>query len=346
MVNHTVIGRTQEERQSEKYPLPLVKMTFTCGCPVYQMVAQAWFQPTTTLTHTRSLRHTCTHLLSVLRGACWVHTHTTRLGFPPANAQQGMKPYQTTLSPISPLPLIQVNLIYSTNPWTNASFISQSCAVLTSVVSASLVHLRTSQCCPTLQKEVVWVSQSAAECFIRHPVHSALSPHSRSLCGQHWALCLFSLLSLLIISVSHAKLTQMHTVFQLSRFTVSRESRPRSGYMWKLGFQEPCANTERRLSSDDPALCLWVSVTTLHLNAATANFLETCLCVCVWECVLEHEMQEEWREITDKGMNRELQVSVVCWSSQQLTNKPFLCGVRPGFLRWRAHTHTRYHRCY
>lgn len=56
--------------------------------------------------------------------------------------------------------------------------------------------------------------------------------------------------------------------------------------------------------------------------------------------MLEHEIQEEWREITDKGMNRELQVSVVCWSSQQLTNKPFLCGVHPGFLQRRAHTYT------
>lgn len=99
-------------------------------------------------------------------------------------------------------------------------------------------------------------------------------------------------------------------------------------------------------SSDEPALYLWVSEATRNLPAATAHFLETCLCMCVCMCVLEHLMQKEWRErLQMKGINRKLEVSVVCWSSQKLTDKSFSCGVHPGFLRWRAssYAHTDTH---
>lgn len=34
-------------------------------------------------------------------------------------------------------------------------------------------------------------------------------------------------------------------------------------------------------------------------------------------------------------------MSVMCWSPLQLTNKPVLWGVRPGFLQLRARTYTQ-----
>lgn len=52
-----------------------------------------------------------------------------------------------------------------------------------------------------------------------------------------------------------------------------------------------------------------------------------CACVCV--CLSEHEAQREWREITDKGINRKMEVSVTCSSSQHLTNKAFLVWCSP-----------------
>lgn len=77
-------------------------------------------------------------------------------------------------------------------------FFSPSCTVLTSLCSASLMHLRTSQCYPTLQKEVD-VSQSVS-CGEVHTSHCCLCASSLiaslltcalSRCGQCWELCLF-----------------------------------------------------------------------------------------------------------------------------------------------------------
>lgn len=83
------------------------------------------------------------------------------------------------------------------------------------------MRLRTSQCYPTLQKEV-GLSQSVS-CRVFHTSHCCLCAFSliaslltrASLCGQRGELFafFFTLLSLLITLVSHATLTQMHTVF-------------------------------------------------------------------------------------------------------------------------------------
>lgn len=89
----------------------------------------------------------------------------------------------------------------------------------------SYVHLSVTQ---HYKRKLIWVSQSAAECLIRHTVvcvHSALSP----LClfgfslWPAWSFSFFlpASLSLLIILVSHATLTQIHTVFKQCYWAVS-----------------------------------------------------------------------------------------------------------------------------
>lgn len=88
----------------------------------------------------------------------------------------------------------------------------------------------------------------------------------------------------------------------------------------------------------------WVRLHANSLQPRHTSWKLVCMCVCM--CVLEHLMQKEWRErLQIKGINRKLEVSVVCWSSQKLTDKSFSCGVHPGFLRWRAssYAHTDTH---
>lgn len=90
--------------------------------------------------------------------------------------------------------------------------VSPPCAVLTSVSSASLMHLRTSPCYPTLQKGRGCESVSQLpSCLLRHTVvcvHSALSPlssRSHSPCGRHGRLFFF-----FFFFLSHFTLTIDH----------------------------------------------------------------------------------------------------------------------------------------
>lgn len=165
--------------------------------------------------HTYAHLHTCSHLLSALRDACWVHTHNkARISTIKLSAGKEAEPHSTiseqptcsdknwtkcTIS-MSGQNYLEVTtaLLTHTTHWHQRS-ISLSCTVVTSVSSAPPMQLRTSQCYPTLQRKLIWVSQSAAECFIRHTVvcvHSALSPLFSPVYSLRQAprtVCIFSL---------------------------------------------------------------------------------------------------------------------------------------------------------
>ncbi len=159
--------------------------------------------------------------------------------------------------------------------------------------AASLMHLRTSQCYPTLQRKLIWVSQSAAECFIRHAVvwvHSGLSPLfslALSLRPVRRTLCLFFALLSLLITFGESCRGDSNTYCTLaglqSCFTVRKGCRPHSGCACMPGFQEPYANTEWEGR-------IWWSSTLFmsewdYAQSQCSHFLETCLCVCVCVCV-------------------------------------------------------------
>ncbi len=91
----------------------------TRGCPAeaQHMIGRARFQPTTTLTftHTNPVTrtftythlHTGSHLLSVLRDACWVHTHNkARISTIKLSAGKEAMQNHTLLSLYNPHPLI------------------------------------------------------------------------------------------------------------------------------------------------------------------------------------------------------------------------------------------------
>ena len=116
--------------QRLNYHLALVKMTVTHGCPAkaYHMMGKACFQPTITVKYTlpssnRHARtrtashvhlHTCSHLLSVLRDACWVHTlNKSRISTIKLSAGTEAIPNHTPLSLHSPHPLIKFWLNYT-----------------------------------------------------------------------------------------------------------------------------------------------------------------------------------------------------------------------------------------
>lgn len=128
------------------------------------------------------------------------HTHTqARPGFPPWNYQQEMKPYRTTLHYLHTAHVIQykknltdctVSSFGQTHPDVTAAWLTHLTPynsiqfhhlVLFWHQSAghhwcTYVHLSVTQC---YKRKLIWVSQSAAECFIRHTlvcVHSVLSP--------------------------------------------------------------------------------------------------------------------------------------------------------------------------
>lgn len=113
--------------QQLNYHLALVKMTVTHGCPVklYHMMGKACFQPTITVKYTLSSSnrhaqactashvhlHTGSHLLSVLRDACWVHTLSkARISTIKLSAGNEAIHNRIPLSPHSPHPLIILRL--------------------------------------------------------------------------------------------------------------------------------------------------------------------------------------------------------------------------------------------
>lgn len=188
------------------YHLPLVKVTHGCTAKAYHMMGKVCFQPTTTHRHkhTSRNRHTCVRLhtpthtqssaVSATRPMLGSHTHAeARISTIELSAGNEAVPDLYLRG--SPHPLIrnvtactvslsgqihQNRRVIDTLTSLLQRPIAPPSTVLTSVSSASLMHLRTSQCYPTLQKEVD-LSQSVS-CRVFHTshavvcVHSALSP--------------------------------------------------------------------------------------------------------------------------------------------------------------------------
>lgn len=195
--------------QRLNYHLPLVKTTVALGCPAkaYHMMGKACFQPTNTETHTHTHTssnrhvhlHTPTHTqssaVSATRRKLSSHTQT-RPGFPTEKSWAAKEKTETPKTALS-YPQVPTHILLITNAFVvrpvdslglkpPASFtrvnswhqrsVSPSCTVVTSVSGASLMQLRTSQCYPTLQKEVD-LSQSVS-CRVSHTSHCCLCAFS------------------------------------------------------------------------------------------------------------------------------------------------------------------------
>ena len=114
----------------------------------------------------------------------------------------------------------------------------------------SYVHLSVTQ---RYKRKLIWVSQSAAECFIRHTVvcvHSGLSPVfslAPALRTPRRTLCLFSLYSHYWSYFWWVTPQWLKCILYFGRlqscFTVSTGCRPHSACVCMQGFQEPYANT-------------------------------------------------------------------------------------------------------
>lgn len=152
-------------------------------------------------------------------------------------------------------------------------------------------HLSVTQC---YKRKLIWVSQSAAECFIRHTVvcvHSALSPLfslALSLRPARRTICLFRF----TLTIDHFGESRHNdsNAYCISAglqglFTVSTRCGPHSGYVCMLGFQEPYANTEWEGSHlvIQHSVYEWVRLHSISMQPQHTSWKLACACVC--ECV-------------------------------------------------------------
>lgn len=231
------------------YHLPLVKMTVTHGCPAkaYHMMGKARFQPTITLayTHSRTVTDkrtsTYTHLhmqsFAVSATRCMLSSHTLQGQDFHHKIISRERSHAEPHSPISEQPTSSDKFVSECT----VSFLRQvqwDTATATLMVLTSAPNFTILYCFDISQQRISdavtyisvlpnatkgsWsesVSQLQSVSYVIllsvciQPYR--LSSRSHSLCGQRGELAaFFTLLSLLIILVSHATLSQMHTVFQ------------------------------------------------------------------------------------------------------------------------------------
>lgn len=213
------------------------------------------------------------------------------------------------------------------------------------------------------KRKLMWVSQSAAECLIRHTVvwvHSVLSPLF-SLSVFLWPEAFFFCFTLTFDHlVSHATLTQIHTVPKKSYRAVSHCKLKGVGPTWAhmhvacvlaFSFQEPSANTEwegRHLMiqhsvyewarlhsiSKQPQFTSWKRTydwVYMHMFSVCA-LMHTRVCVYIWV----------WNTgVERKNGDRKVEVCAVSHRSAHGVR-----GRRRAGRHTHGRTHTKQHRCY